>query len=138
MRKYFKTQMTKLGTINSDYIEYMMGHVTDTYNDIENIGIEFLRDLYRNSGLSIRPKTKIDQIETLKAIALTLGLNPDEVLSREAMVKPHRTIIDSAQKQESDFNILSRNIRKTLLDELKSSRYLSMDSGSPAEIRTPV
>lgn len=138
LRKYFKTQMTKLGTINSDYIEYMMGHVTDTYNDIESVGIEYLRELYRNSGLSIRPKTKLDKIETLKAIAETLGLNPDEVLSREAMVKPHRTIIDPAQKMESDFNILSRNIRKTLMDELKTSRYLSLERGSPEEIRTPV
>ena len=28
LRKYFKTQMTKLGTINADYIEYMMGHTS--------------------------------------------------------------------------------------------------------------
>ena len=69
---------------------------------------------------------------------LALGLDPNEVLSREAMVKPRRTIIDPAQRQESEFNILSRNIRKTLINELKNSRYLSLDGGSPAEIRTPV
>ena len=138
LRKYFKTQMTKLGTINSDYIEYMMGHVTDTYNDIESVGIEHLRDLYRNSGMSIRPQTKVDKLEMLKVLAETLGLNPNEVLIREAMVKPHRTIIDPTQRQDSDFRILSKTIRKTLIDELKSSRYLSLDSGSPGEIRTPV
>ena len=138
LRKYFKTQMTKLGTINSDYIEYMMGHVTDTYNDIESVGIEYLRELYRNSGLSIRPHTKLNKIETLKGVILALGLDPNEVLSREAMVKPHRTIIDPTQRQDSDFRILSKTIRKTLIDELKNSRYLSLDSGSPGEIRTPV
>ena len=53
--------------------------------------------------------------------------------SREAMVKPHRKIIDPTQRQESDFRILSKTIRKTLIDELKNSRYLSMDSGSPED-----
>jgi len=138
LRKYFKTQMTRIGTINADYIEFMMGHVTDTYNDIESLGVEHLREVYRNSGLSIRPETKLNKIETLKGVILALGLDPNEVLSREAMVKPHRTIIDPTQRQDSDFRILSKTIRKTLIDELKSSRYLSMDSGSPGEIRTPV
>ena len=69
---------------------------------------------------------------------LALGLDPNEVLSREAMFKPYRTIIDPDQRQESDFRILSKTIRKTLIDELKNSRYLSMDSGSPEEIRTLV
>ncbi len=137
LRKYFKTQMTKTG-INADYIEFMMGHVTDTYNDMESLGVDYLRDIYRNSGMSIRPQTKVDKLEMLKVFAETMGLNPNEVLSREAMVKPHRTIIDPTQRQESDFRILSKTIRKTLIDELKNSRYLSMDSGSPGEIRTPV
>lgn len=135
LRKYFKTQMTKLGTINADYIEYMMGHVTDRYNDIESVGMEYLRGLYWNSGLSIRPKTKLNKIETLKGVSLALGLDPNEVLSREAMVKPHRTIIDPTQRQESDFRILSKTIRKTLIDELKNSIHLSLENGSPESIR---
>ncbi|MFA9436688.1 MAG: hypothetical protein ACEROO_06150, partial [Candidatus Bathyarchaeota archaeon] len=81
---------------------------------------------------------KVDKLEMLKVLAETLGLNPNVVLTREAMVKPHRTIIDPTHRQESDFNILSKTIRKTLIDELKNSRYLSLDSGSPGEIRTPV
>jgi hypothetical protein len=36
----------------------MMGHTVDTYNDIQMKGIEFLRNIYANSGLSIGPKTK--------------------------------------------------------------------------------
>jgi hypothetical protein len=79
--------MTKLGTINAEYIEYMMGHVTDKYNDMESVGIEHLREVYRNSGLSIRPQTQLNKMETLKGVVLALGLDPNEVLSREAMVK---------------------------------------------------
>ena len=81
-----------------------------------------------------RAKIKLNKIETLKGVILALGLDPNEVLSREAMVKPHRTIIDPTQRQDSDFRILSKTIRKTLIDELKNSRYLSLDSGSPEPI----
>ena len=105
---------------------------------MQSLGVEYLREVYRNAGLSIRPKTKMNKIETLKGVIMALGLDPNEVLSREAMVKPHRTIIDPMQRQEQDFTILSKTIRKTLFDELRGSRYLSMEQGSPGEIRTPV
>jgi len=111
LRKYFKTQMTKLGTVNPEYIEYMMGHVTDTYNDIQSIGVDFLKDIYRNTGLSIRAQTRLNKIETLKGVIMALGLDPNEVLSREAMVKPYRTVIDPAQREEAEFNLLSKTIR---------------------------
>ncbi|MFH0850572.1 MAG: hypothetical protein V1924_06510 [Candidatus Bathyarchaeota archaeon] len=115
-----------------------MGHIQDTYLDMQSTDVEELREVYRNAGLSIRPQTKMNKIETLRGVAMALGLDPSEVLSREAMLKPHRTIIDPTQRQEEEYTILSKTSRKTLLEELRSSRYLSMDSGSPAEIRTPV
>jgi len=111
----------------------MMGHIQDTYLDMQSTDVEELREVYRNAGLSIRPQTKMNKIETLRGVAMALGLDPSEVLSREAMLKPHRTIIDPTQRQEEEYTILSKTIRKTLLEELRSSRYLSMDSGSPAE-----
>ena len=64
---------------------------------------------------------------------LALGLDPNEVLSREALVKPHRTIIDPLQRDEYDFAILQKTIRKTLLNEIKSSIKLSKDNGSPGD-----
>ncbi|MCW4048942.1 MAG: hypothetical protein NWE89_04315 [Candidatus Bathyarchaeota archaeon] len=115
-----------------------MRHVTDTFNDMQSVGIEYIREIYRNSGLSIRPQTKINKIEPLKGVIMALGLDPNEVLSREAMVKPHRTIIGPSARQEQDYVILQKTIKKTLLEELRNSTYLSCDSGSPGEIRTPV
>lgn len=76
----------------------------------------------------------MNKIETLKGVIMALGLDPNEVLSREAMLKPHRTIIDPLQRQEQDYNILLKIIRETLFDELRSSRYLSMDRSSPVDI----
>jgi site-specific recombinase XerD len=56
IRKFFRTQMAALG-VQTDYIEYMMGHTISAYHDIKMKGIEFLRNIYIASGLSIRPKT---------------------------------------------------------------------------------
>ncbi len=138
LRKYFKTQMMTLGTINSDYIEYMMGHITNTYHDIAGLGIEYLRNIYASSGLSIRPKTQLNKIETVKALAIALGLDPDVILSKEALQKPHRTIIDGTYRTNDQTLILSKAIKKSIIEELKNSRNSYPEHGSPGEIRTPV
>jgi hypothetical protein len=43
-----------------------MGHVTATYNDMQMLGVEFLRNIYAAAGLSIRPKTKVNRIDMIK------------------------------------------------------------------------
>jgi hypothetical protein len=63
MRKFFRTQMAALG-VQTDYIEYMMGHTISTYHDVQMKGIEFLRGVYAALGLCIEPKTKPSRIET--------------------------------------------------------------------------
>ena len=56
IRKFFKTQLLALG-VQADYVDYMMGHTIDVYHDIQMNGIEYLRNVYRASGLAITPKT---------------------------------------------------------------------------------
>ena len=138
IRKYYKTQMMALGTINSDYIEYMMGHITDTYHDIASLGIERLRNIYASSGLGIRPKTQLSKMEAMKALAITLGLDPNVILSKEALQKPHRTIIDGTYQTNDQTMILSKAIKKSIIGELKNSRNSYPEHGSPGEIRTLV
>ena len=53
IRKFFQTQMDALG-VQTDYIEYMMGHTISTYHDISMKGIEYLRGVYKVSGLTDR------------------------------------------------------------------------------------
>jgi len=36
----------------------MMGHVTDTYTDIQSQGVEHLRQLYSGARLSIHPRSE--------------------------------------------------------------------------------
>lgn len=90
LRKYFRTQLAAL-SVNNDYILYMMGHTVDTYHDIQMKGVEFLRGIYAASGLSIRTKTQVSKIEMLKQVAKAWGLDPERILTKEAMAYPSAT-----------------------------------------------
>jgi site-specific recombinase XerD len=118
LRKYFRTQLGAISTIPTDYIDYMMGHKVSIYNDIQMKGIEFLRNLYAKSGLSIRPKTKISKIDRLKMFAESMGLNPDEVLSKDVLAKPHRTVVDSESRT---IKVLNEALKNAILMELRTA-----------------
>jgi len=81
LRKYFKTQITAPG-VNSDYIEYMTGHVIDTCHDVQMKGIKSLRNIYICSGISIKPRTHASKLDALKEIIRARGMNPEEILSK--------------------------------------------------------
>ena len=118
LRKYFRTQLGAISTIPTDYIDYMMGHTISTYNDIKMKGIDYLRNLYASSGLSIKPKTKLSKIDRLKMFAESLGLNPDEVLTKEALVMPHRTVIDPESRK---IDVLNEALKNAILQELRTA-----------------
>jgi integrase len=123
IRKFFRTQMAALG-VPTEYLEYMMGHTLSTYHDIQMKGIEFLRNIYAASGLSIRPKTRLSKIETLKEIIRAWGMNPEEILTREAMLQPHRTIISNnlADTDNGEVQALSAALKDMMRKELLSMK----------------
>src|SRR5665647_1413719 len=84
LRKYFKTQLLALG-VQPDYVDYMMGHTVDTYHDIQSLGIDTLRNAYAASGLAIRRKTQVNKVEALKEIIRAWGMNPEQMLTRDAL-----------------------------------------------------
>ncbi|MDH5733246.1 MAG: site-specific integrase, partial [Candidatus Bathyarchaeota archaeon] len=142
VRKFFRTQMAALG-VDRDYIEYMMGHTISTYHDIKMKGIEFLRGIYVASGLAIKPKTRISKIDALKEIIRAWGMNPEEVLTKEALTKPHTTVIDRRQIEQSQIHQLTAALKQQMLKEIretqsKKSINSSLSVGSPGEIRTLV
>jgi integrase len=116
IRKYFRTQLGSLSTIPTDYIEYMMGHTISTYNDVKMKGINYLRNLYASSGLSIRPKTKLSKIEQLKLIIEAWGMDPNKILSREAFSTPHRTMVDPEREQ---IEALNQALKQAIIKELQ-------------------
>jgi site-specific recombinase XerD len=124
IRKFFRTQQAALGT-QADYIEYMMGHTISTYHDIEMKGVEFLRGIYAASGLSIKPKTKVSKIDTLKEIIRAWGLNPEELLTRDALTKSNMTILSREEQEEHQLHQLSIAIKRELIKEVREEKNAS-------------
>ncbi len=93
----------------------MMGHTIDVYHDIQMKGIDYLRNIYSSSGLSIRPKTPTSKMDALKEIIRAWGLNPEEILTREAMSKPHRTVISPPEYENMELKILCNALKEAMI-----------------------
>ena len=84
LRKFFRSQMLLRG-VRSEYIEFMLGHRTDKYLDIKTLGPDYMRHVYKMSGISIRPHAEMDKIAILTDIISKIGLNPQEILRPEVL-----------------------------------------------------
>jgi hypothetical protein len=124
IRKFFRTQLAALGT-PTDYIEYMMGHTISTYHDIQMKGIEYLRGIYSASGLSIKPKTRVSKIDALKEIIRAWGLNPEEILTKDALTKGNATVIGRQQLEERQLHQLSVALKQQLINEFREEQHVT-------------
>jgi len=116
LRKFFRTQMSA-AKIDSEIIQYMMGHTIDTYEDVQSLGIETLRNLYSSAGLAIRPKTQINRIEQLKEIICGWGENPEEILSKDALIRGNITETQE-QTQNHQMSLLTEELRQVIRREV--------------------
>jgi site-specific recombinase XerD len=117
IRKFFKTQLIALG-IQSDYVDYMMGHTVDTYHDMQSKGIEFLRSLYANAGLCIQPKTSITPRDQLRTIARGFGLSPAEAARLLTSSEPHRIYASQQEREEHDIRVLCDAITERITERI--------------------
>jgi hypothetical protein len=85
-------------------------------------GIEFLRGVYISSGLSIRPKTRLNKLEALKELIRAWGLNPDQVLSKEALLQSNVTIIDRAQFEQTQIAQLTVALKQQMIKEIREGQ----------------
>jgi hypothetical protein len=115
LRKYFKTQLLALG-VQPDYVDYMMGHSVDIYHDIQIIGIDKLRNVYASSGLCIKPKVQISKVEALKEIIRAWGMNPEQMLTRDALAEGAISYICPKDLQKHQLKLLSQQL-KQLIDK---------------------
>jgi hypothetical protein len=69
---------------------------------------DFLRNIYLASGLSIRPKTHLSKIESLKEIIRAWGMNPDQILTKQAMTMPGAIVAT----EENQVQELSRALKE--------------------------
>jgi site-specific recombinase XerD len=120
LRKFFKTQLMALG-VQSDYVEYMMGHSISAYHDIQSKGVEFLRSLYGNSGLHIRPRGALTTKDQLRAMARGFGLSPEEAARLLTSSEPHRAYATQEEREEHETRILcdiiTEHLKKRILGD---------------------
>ena len=128
LRKYFKTQLISRGVPES-HADYWMGHVTDTYNQVQSLGIEKQRQEYASSGLSIKPQTQISKLETIKEIIRAMGENPDKILTREALIEPATTTISPEEYGNHHTQILQQYLRQLLLQATQNTSVQTSRNG---------
>ena len=116
LRKYFKTQLLALG-VQPDYVDYVLGHTVDTYHDIQSLEIDRLRSAYALSGLAIRRKTQVSKVEALKEIIRAWGMNPEQILTRNALrdgATTHKSMEDFENHQ---LQLLSSQLKQLIRQE---------------------
>jgi site-specific recombinase XerD len=116
LRKYFKTQLLALG-VQPDYVDYMMGHTVDTYHDIQSLGVDRLRSAYAASGLAIRRKTQVSKVEALKEIIRAWGMNPEQILTRDALNDGATTHKSPEDFENHQLQILSNQLKQLIRQE---------------------
>jgi hypothetical protein len=81
-------------------------------HDIQSLGIDKLRNaFYSSSGLEIRPKTQINKIDTVKELIRALGMNPEQLLTRDALAKGATTHKNQDDLENHQLTILSRQLK---------------------------
>ena len=72
-----------------------------------------------------------------------MGLDLDEILTRDEPVQPHGTVIDQNQLERGQLAQLIADLRQRMLKEIRENQpeksiASRLSSGSPGEIRTLV
>jgi integrase len=116
IRKFFRTQLAALG-VNTDYINYMMGHKLDTYADVKMLGIKKLRQIYIRSGLSIKHMTGVSKLEMLKEFTRSIGLDPEKILVKDALSEPETKYVDSQAEERAEFQALGNALKEWIRRE---------------------
>jgi site-specific recombinase XerD len=112
LRKFFRTQMSA-AKIDDEIKEYMLGHTISTYEDVQSLGIETLRNLYTSAGIAIRPKTATNRIEQLREIIRGWGENPEEILSKDALIRGNQTVTEDQQ-----IKVLASELKNLVMREM--------------------
>lgn len=119
LRKFFKTNMVAAGVPES-HADYMMGHVSDTYNQVQSLGVDKLRSIYANAGLRIRARTKANTLDLVKRFITSHGLNPDQILTREALLEG-ATSLGPGELEDHQLAVLRKTFSDLVSQDVQSA-----------------
>ena len=103
--------------VQADYIDYMMGHTVDTYDDIQSLGIDTLRNIYHSAGLTIQSRTHVSKVDALKEIIRAWGMNPEQILTRDALIDGAVTYQNEEACQNHQLTVLRNQLKQLLKQE---------------------
>jgi hypothetical protein len=103
--------------VDSEITKCFMGKTIDTYEDVQSLGIETLRNLYVSAGLAIRPKTQANRIEQLKEIIRAWGQNPEEILTKDALMRGNITETQEIY-QSHQLSLLADQLKQLIKSEV--------------------
>ena len=90
----------------------------EVQEDTQSLGIETLRNLYSAAGLAIRQKTKVSRIEQLKEIIRSMGENPEEILSKDVLMRSNQTRETDEQINSHQLSVLSTELKQIIRKEV--------------------
>ncbi|TMI20467.1 hypothetical protein E6H36_12910 [Candidatus Bathyarchaeota archaeon] len=67
--------------------------------------------------MSIKPKTRVSKIEMIKEIIRAQGINPEQILTRDALNQPATTYQDPTHAQEHQWLVLTKTLRELIHQE---------------------
>jgi hypothetical protein len=74
--------------------------------------------MYAAASLAIRPKTKLNRIDQLKEIIRAWGENPEEILSKDALVRSNITQTTD-DRQTHQLSILAEELKDIIRREVR-------------------
>ncbi len=120
-RKFFKTNLVQAGLPES-HADYMMGHVTDTYNQVQSLGVEKLRESYARAQLCIRPQSQRNLTKTLINLIQAAGKDPSKYLTGAALSEPHRVTATPETVDQREARILLSELVEYVREQVQSGR----------------
>jgi hypothetical protein len=71
-------------------------------------------DSYTTSGFSIKPKTQVNKVEILKEVIRALGMNPEQLLTREALSQGAVTYRTADEYEDHQLKVLSEQLKQLI------------------------
>ncbi len=100
------------------YVQYMMGHVVDSYNDVDKLSTEFLREVYAKADLRIRSRAQYNKLEMAKEVVgeilRGMGLNLDDLVKSYPSAEPHRTPANQEARDEQQLQLYLATLVDTI------------------------
>lgn len=92
--------------------------------DIANslgLGTIPIRSVCASAGLSIKPRSSVTKIDMLKEMMRAWGLQPEKILTREALAEPHRTYASPEEREKEEMRALGMALRDSLKKDVLAS-----------------